>query len=154
MYADRTSPACLLLSGGLDSSYLLQHFLARGAQVFPVYLRCGFHWEAAELYWLRRFLRAVRSPRLLPLHLTALPLRSIYGEHWSFGGRSVLEIVAPFRTDTYRALYTVRFHDALYVLHAFQKKSTHGIATSRQDLELIRQRLAAAERDHRERQIS
>jgi phage-related protein len=71
-----------------------------------------------------------------------------------FGGRSVLEIVAPYRTDTYRAVYTVRFHDAIYVLHAFQKKATGGIATSRQDLELIRQRLAAAERDHRERQTS
>lgn len=69
-----------------------------------------------------------------------------------FGGRSVLEIVAPHGTDTYRAVYTVRFHDAVYVLHAFQKKSTRGIATPQQDIELIRRRLAAAERDHRERQ--
>lgn len=67
-----------------------------------------------------------------------------------FGGRSVLEIVAPYRTDAYRAVYTVRFHDAIYVLHAFQKKSTTGMATSQQDMDLIRQRLAAAERDHRE----
>jgi phage-related protein len=71
-----------------------------------------------------------------------------------FGGRSVLEIVASYRTDTYRAVYTVRFHDAIYVLHAFQKKSTTGIATSQQDIDLIRQRLAVAERDHRERQAS
>jgi phage-related protein len=68
------------------------------------------------------------------------------------GGRSVLEIVAPYQTDAYRAVYTVRFHDAIYVLHAFQKKSTHGIATSQQDIDLIRQRLAVAERDVRERQ--
>jgi hypothetical protein len=53
---------------------------------------------------------------------------------------------------TLRAVYTVRFHAAIYVLHAFQKKSTHGIATSRQDIDLIRQRLAVAERDVRERQ--
>jgi len=46
----------------------------------------------------------------------------------------------------------VRFHDAIYVLYAFQKKSTHGIATPQKDLDLIRQRLAVAERDHRERQ--
>jgi phage-related protein len=71
-----------------------------------------------------------------------------------FGGRSVLEIVAPYRTDTYRAVYTVRFSDAIYVLHAFQKKSTRGIATRQQDIDLIRQRLAVAERDHRERQSS
>ena len=64
----------------------------------------------------------------------------------------MLEIVAPRGTDTYRAVYTVRFHDAVYVLHAFQKKSTRGIATPQQDIELIRRRLAAAERDHRERQ--
>ena len=69
-----------------------------------------------------------------------------------FGGRSVLEIVAPYQTDAYRAVYTVRFHDAICVLHAFQKKSTHGIATSQQDIDLIRQRLAVAERDVRERQ--
>ena len=69
-----------------------------------------------------------------------------------FGGRSVLEIVAPYQTDTYRAVYTVRVHGAIYVMHAFQKKSTHGIATSRQDIDLIGQRLAAAERDYRKRQ--
>ena len=69
-----------------------------------------------------------------------------------FGGRSVLEIVAPYRTDAYRAVYTVRFSDAIYVLHVFQKKATRGIATSQQDIDLIRQRLAAAERDYRERQ--
>ncbi len=43
------------------------------------------------------------------------------------GGRSVLEIVAPYAGDTYRAVYTVRFEDAIYVLHAFQKKSKRGL---------------------------
>ena len=69
-----------------------------------------------------------------------------------FGGRSVLEIVADHRGDTWRAVYTVRFEDAVYVLHAFQKKSKKGIATPKKELELIRRRLAEAERDHRERQ--
>jgi phage-related protein len=63
-----------------------------------------------------------------------------------FGGRAVLEIVAPHEGDTYRAVYTVRFRDAVYVLHAFQKKSKRGIATPKRELELVRQRLAAAER--------
>lgn len=67
-------------------------------------------------------------------------------------GRSVLEIVAPYQGDTYRAVYTVRFQDAIYVLHAFQKKAKKGIATPKKDLDLIRERLAAAERDYRERQ--
>ncbi|MCU1272605.1 MAG: addiction module toxin RelE, partial [Bryobacterales bacterium] len=67
-------------------------------------------------------------------------------------GRAVLEIVAPHERDTYRAVYTVRFQDAIYMLHALQKKSKKGIATPQKEVELVKQRLAAAERDHRERQ--
>lgn len=69
-----------------------------------------------------------------------------------FGGSSVVEIVSDFRGDTWRAVYTVRFAEAVYVLHAFQKKSKRGIATPRQDLDLIRRRLAEAERLRSERQ--
>jgi phage-related protein len=69
-----------------------------------------------------------------------------------FGGRSVLEIVALDDTGTFRTVYTVRFRDAIYVLHAFQKKSKKGIATPKSEIDLIEQRLAAAERDYRERQ--
>lgn len=68
-----------------------------------------------------------------------------------FGGRSVLEIVAPYAGDTYRAVYTVRFEDAIYVLHAFQKKSKRGVSIPRKEIDLIKQRLAAAEQDYRER---
>jgi phage-related protein len=69
-----------------------------------------------------------------------------------FGGGSIVEIIANHRGDTWRAVYTVRFAEAIYVLHAFQKKSKHGIATTKHDIELIRRRLAEAERLHRERQ--
>ena len=69
-----------------------------------------------------------------------------------FGGRSVLEIVAPHDGDTYRAVYTVKFEGAVYVLHAFQKKSTKGIATPQREIDLIRRRLADAEQHYRERQ--
>lgn len=68
-----------------------------------------------------------------------------------FGGRSVLEIVAPHEGDTYRAVYTVKFADAIYVLHAFQKKSKSGIATPKTEIDLIRRRLADAERLHAQR---
>ena len=61
-----------------------------------------------------------------------------------FGDATVLEIVADHREGTYRAVYTVRFADTIYVLHAFQKKSKSGIATPKPDMELIRQRLQAA----------
>ena len=69
-----------------------------------------------------------------------------------FGSRNVLEIVADHQSDTWRAVYTLRFADVVYVLHAFQKRSKKGIATPKQDLELIQQRLANAERDYKERQ--
>lgn len=68
-----------------------------------------------------------------------------------FGGRTVLEIVAPFDSNAYRAIYTVRFAGVVYVLHAFQKKSTKGIATPQREIDLIRRRLAAAEQHHKER---
>lgn len=69
-----------------------------------------------------------------------------------FGGRSVLEIVAEDTAATYRAVYTVQFADAIYVLHAFQKYSKKGIATPNKEIELIRQRLAIAKLSHREKQ--
>jgi len=67
-------------------------------------------------------------------------------------GGGVLEIVTDYRGDTWRSIYTVRFEGAVYVLHAFQKKSKKGIATPKKELDLIRQRLAEAEHDYRERQ--
>jgi phage-related protein len=61
----------------------------------------------------------------------------------------VLEIRDNFDGDTYRAVYTVRFEGVLYVLHAFQKKSTSGIATPQRHMDLIRQRLRDAETIHK-----
>lgn len=63
-----------------------------------------------------------------------------------FGGAGVVEVVTDFRGDTFRAVYTLRYAGAVYVLHAFQKKSTIGRETSLRDIELIKQRLREAER--------
>jgi len=60
-----------------------------------------------------------------------------------------MEIIDRHDTNTYRAVYTVRFAGAVYVLHVFQKKSKRGIATPRKDIDLIKQRLAVAERDYK-----
>jgi phage-related protein len=68
-----------------------------------------------------------------------------------FGGRSVLEVVTSHHGDTWRTVYTVKFQDAIYVLHAFQKKSKSGIATPKKELDLVRQRLAEAEKHYRGR---
>lgn len=65
-----------------------------------------------------------------------------------FGGRGILEIVENHDGDTYRAVYTVRFAEIIYVLHCFQKKSTKGIATPQREIDLIRTRLQMAEADY------
>lgn len=61
-----------------------------------------------------------------------------------FGGAGVLEVVEDHRGNTYRAVYTVRFADTIYVLHVFQKKSKHGIETPKKELDLIKERLKQA----------
>ncbi len=61
-----------------------------------------------------------------------------------FGSAGVLEVVESEAGSTFRAVYTVRIKSAVYVLHCFQKKSTSGIATPKPDMDMIRERLAAA----------
>ena len=65
-----------------------------------------------------------------------------------FGEAGILEVVDDFDGDTYRAVYTVHFAGVVYVLHAFQKKSKRGIATPRQEMALINQRLQRAREDY------
>ncbi|MEA5616419.1 type II toxin-antitoxin system RelE/ParE family toxin [Cronbergia sp. UHCC 0137] len=74
-------------------------------------------------------------------HPDAKPLKG-------FSGSGVLEIIDDFDGDTYRAVYTVKFKGVVYVLHSFQKKSKHGIATPKQDIDLIKKRLQYAEIDY------
>ena len=85
-------------------------------------------------------LRSTRRSKVKPI----LPRKG-------FGGASVLEILTEERGGTWRAVYTVRFREAIYVLHAFQKKSKRGIATPQVELDMIQQRLAEAGRLHKER---
>ncbi len=58
-----------------------------------------------------------------------------------FGGAAVVEVRESYDGNAYRAVYTVRYADAVYVLHAFQKKSKKGIATPREEIDLIARRL-------------
>lgn len=74
-------------------------------------------------------------------HPSAKPLKG-------FQGAGVLEIVEDRSGDTYRAIYTVRFARAIYVLHAFKKKSTRGIKTPRHEMDLIEARLKLAHADY------
>jgi phage-related protein len=67
---------------------------------------------------------------------------------WKGEGPGVFELVEEYRGDAFRAVYTVRFEEAIYVLHCFQKKSPSGVRTAHQDVGLIRERLKAAQRDY------
>jgi phage-related protein len=69
-------------------------------------------------------------------HVSAKPLKGL--------GAGVLEVVADHRGDRFRAVYTVRLAERVYVLHAFQKKSKHGIATPQTEIDLIKRRLKQA----------
>jgi phage-related protein len=81
----------------------------------------------------------------------ALSLAQVGDRHEStkvlkgFGGAGVLEVVESDAGGTYRAVYTVKFPEAVYVLHCFQKKSKRGIATSKEDMDIIHTRLSVAE---------
>jgi len=86
----------------------------------------------------------------------ALGVAQFGGKHpaakpWKGQGPGVYEIVESRSGDTYRAIYTVRFAEVVYVLHAFQKKSPSGIRTARSDVELIDARLKTAIEDHEKR---
>lgn len=67
-----------------------------------------------------------------------------------FGGASVMELKLDHRAGTFRTVYTVKFADAIVVLHAFQKKSKSGIATPKKEMELVRSRLKLAEQLYKE----
>ena len=69
---------------------------------------------------------------------------------WKGLGPGVLEIVESHEGNAYRAVYTVRFEKAIYVLHAFQKKSPQGIRTAKRDVDLVAARLKAAAKDYEE----
>jgi phage-related protein len=67
---------------------------------------------------------------------------------WRGLGPGVVEVVKDFDGDTFRAVYTVKFRRAVYVLHCFQKKSPSGIRTARSDVDLVARRLKAARNDY------
>ena len=106
----------------------------------------GIVWVSSSLEDLRRFPQPVQKVMGFALfqaqcggkHVQAKPLKG-------FGGAGVLEIVEDFDGSTFRAVYTVRFADAVYVLHAFQKRSKRGIKTPSREMDVVRVRLRVAQ---------
>jgi phage-related protein len=109
-------------------------------------------WVGSSYKDYRSFPDEVQDAMGFALHLAqmgdlsdaAKPLRG-------FGGTGVVEIVEDHDGNAYRAVYTVRFADVVYVLHAFQKKSRKGIKTPQDDIALIKRRLKVAEQDYEKR---
>ena len=110
------------------------------------------------LYWIGSSLKDIAGfPSEVQRNVGfALSAAQYGGKHpsakpWKGEGPGVLEVVKDHDGDTYRAIYTVRFANAVYVLHAFQKKSPRGIATRQSDIALIKERLKVARRNYEER---
>jgi phage-related protein len=110
--------------------------------------------DAKPLFWIgsaRKDLlampKAVQQEFGFALHLAQIGTRHPGAKVLKgFGSAGVLEVVEDLATETYRAVYTVRFSEAVFVLHCFKKKSTKGSETPKPDMDLIRKRLDDARR--------
>jgi phage-related protein len=112
----------------------------------PKLKRRELFWVGTTLENVRAFPDEVRREVGHALHLAQLGEKSPSAKPLrGCKGAGVLEVVETFDGNAYRAVYTVRFASGVYVLHAFQKKSHRGIATDRQDIELVEKRLREAE---------
>lgn len=101
-------------------------------------------WLGDSLRTLRTFPAPVQDEMGYALYLAQRGEKHVSAKVLKGLGSGVLEIVADHRGDTFRAIYTVRVGDRVFVLHAFQKKSKRGIAPPQADIDLIRQRLKRA----------
>jgi phage-related protein len=108
------------------------------------------HWIGSSLKDITRFPPDVQRTAGFALSAAQYGGKHPSAKPWKGEGPGVLEIVKDFDGDTYRAIYTVRFARAIYVLHVFQKKSPHGIATRQSDIALVRERIRIAARHHKE----
>jgi phage-related protein len=108
-------------------------------------------WIGSALRDLTRFPPSVQRSVGFALSAAQYGGKHLSAKPWRGEGPGVLEIVRDYDRDTYRAIYTVRFERAVYVLHAFQKKWPRGIETRQSDVALVRARLRMAQRDYEER---
>lgn len=109
------------------------------------------YWIGSSLDDIARFPPQVQRTIGFALSAAQYGGKHVAAKPWKGEGPGILEIVRNYDGDTYRAVYTVRFERAVYVLHVFQKKSPRGIKTRESDVALVRQRLKVAQRDYEER---
>lgn len=108
-------------------------------------------WVGSSKSDLMEFPEAVKDAMGVALSVAQFGGKHPSAKPWKGLGPGVLEIVEDYRTDTYRAVYTVRFSNAVYVLHAFQKKSPKGKKTAQTDVQLVAKRLRSAAEDYEAR---
>ena len=107
-------------------------------------------WVASSKKDLKRFPEPVRAHVGFAIFQAQIGLRHRDAKSLKGFGTGVVEVVSRYDGDTFRAVYTVRFDAAVYVLHAFQKKARRGAATPQQELDLVRRRLSAAAQHYRD----
>ncbi len=106
------------------------------------------HWVSSAKKDYLAFPADVQNEMGYALGLAQLGAKHPKAKPWKGEGPGIFEIVEDHRGDTFRAVYTVRFADVVYVLHAFQKKSKTGIKTPQDDVNLIAERLKRAQADY------
>lgn len=107
-------------------------------------------WVGTSKRDLKKFPAAVQDEVGFALYQAQIGLRYRHVKSLKGFGANVLEIISRHDGDAFRAVYTVRFKGAVYVLHAFQKKAKRGVSTPKQEIDLVRRRLMAAEQHYRE----
>lgn len=80
---------CVLASSGVESSALLYLASQKYKEVFPLYVSHGYIWEKAERYWLKKFIKNLRSKAIQPLSVIRYPVKEVLGNHWSLSGSLV-----------------------------------------------------------------
>ncbi len=134
----------MLSRSRLDILWYFHHILLMSAAIKPV------SWVASSYKDFRTFPDPVQDTVGFALYQAQIGGKSVNAKPLKgFGGAGTLEIIANHAGDTFRAVYTVKFATAIYVLHVFQKKSKTGVKTPAEDMELIARRLRVAEADHK-----
>ena len=105
-------------------------------------------WVGSSRADLKKFPAAVQDQVGFALYQAQTGLKHRDAKRLKGLGPNILEIVSRREGSAYRTVYTVRFKAAVYVLHAFQKKSKRNIATPKRELDLVKQRLKAAQRHY------
>ena len=108
-------------------------------------------WIGSSLGDLLAFPEAVKDDMGVALSVAQFGGKHPSAKPWKGSGAGVFEIVEDHRGNAYRVIYTVKFAEAVYVLHVFQKKSPTGIKTRRSDVELVVERLKLARQDYEAR---